>query len=77
MSHLFFYLVGVVCGAVFGWRLAHQTVAEECARLGGFYVGRRTFQCIEIDDARLPWPNTDDIVRGRRADLDAEVKIGN
>ncbi|MCW6569774.1 hypothetical protein [Yersinia ruckeri] len=29
---------------------AHQTVATECQRLGKFYVGKKTYHCIVIED---------------------------
>lgn len=38
-------LVGI--GYMLGWRNAHLTVADECDRLGGFYVGTRVFKCVE------------------------------
>nr|CDS57801.1 hypothetical protein SYMBAF_30158 [Serratia symbiotica] len=31
-----------------GWESAHLEVARECERLGKFYVGNKTFQCILI-----------------------------
>lgn len=30
-----------------GYEVAHRVVAAECDRLGGFFVGDRTFQCME------------------------------
>ncbi|HDM8441823.1 TPA: hypothetical protein RU323_004844 [Yersinia enterocolitica] len=33
-----------------GWESAHQTVATECQRLGKFYVGKKTYHCIVIED---------------------------
>lgn len=33
-----------------GWESAHQTVATECQRLGKFYVGRKTYHCMVIED---------------------------
>lgn len=37
----------VVFGVVLGWLSAHGTIATECRKLGGFYVGDSTFKCIE------------------------------
>lgn len=31
-----------------GWHDAHYTVARECERLGSFYVGKKTFKCVEV-----------------------------
>lgn len=49
---LVFGLAVVLCvlwlGALIGWIYAHATVANECRRLGGFYVGKSTFRCTEI-----------------------------
>lgn len=32
-----------------GWVRAHIVVATECKRLGKFYVGNETFECIKIE----------------------------
>lgn len=29
---------------------AHGMVAEECRRLGGFFVGKEVFKCVEISE---------------------------
>lgn len=39
------YLAGNICG----WRAAHITVAAECERLDGFFVGKKTFKCQLIE----------------------------
>lgn len=36
----------------FGYEVAHSTIAIECERLGSFYVGNKTYKCIEIIDAK-------------------------
>ncbi|MFT0211816.1 hypothetical protein VQ643_04270 [Pseudomonas sp. F1_0610] len=28
-----------------GWFFAHLTVAAECQRLGGFFIGEQTYHC--------------------------------
>lgn len=33
-----------------GWIVAHKTVADECKRLGKFYVGKEVFHCIKAED---------------------------
>lgn len=40
---------GILIGWLGGWLHAHYTVAEECERLGSFYVGERTFTCTKIE----------------------------
>ncbi len=47
---LFALLVGLLIGLFLGWVNAHSTIATECRRLGGFYVDRSTFKCIEIQE---------------------------
>ncbi|WBF79541.1 hypothetical protein BNCALIDO_00152 [Aeromonas phage vB_AdhM_TS9] len=42
--------VGLYVGYNIGWQKAHKTIATECQRLGSFYVGSRTFKCIEIEE---------------------------
>ncbi|MCD6006884.1 hypothetical protein [Halomonas sp. IOP_31] len=43
-----FLLVGIGIGLTWGWIAAHHTVASECERLGGFFVGKKTFQCQQV-----------------------------
>jgi hypothetical protein len=44
------FIIGALLGLFLGWTLAHATVARECRRVGGFYVGKATFKCIEVKD---------------------------
>lgn len=48
MTFLFGLLIGVIFGAWFAWGVAHTVIAEECEKLGGFFVGDRVFKCIEV-----------------------------
>jgi hypothetical protein len=32
-------------GLLIGWASAHETVAKECERLGGFYVNKTVYKC--------------------------------
>ena len=32
-----------------GWITAHKTVADECEKLGSFYVGKKVFRCVLIE----------------------------
>lgn len=44
-------VVGLIwIGWMLGWHHAHLTVADECRKLGGFYVGRSVFKCVETED---------------------------
>lgn len=39
-------MASIACGGWYlGYVMAHSEVARECERLGGFYVGRKTFAC--------------------------------
>ncbi|MEB8591814.1 hypothetical protein P2G80_22120 [Cronobacter sakazakii] len=35
-----------------GWESAHNMVAMECQKNGGFFVGKKTFKCIEVQDGK-------------------------
>lgn len=35
----------VAIGWLFGWLHAHEVIALECERLGGFFVGKKVFEC--------------------------------
>jgi len=48
--------VGVGVGFWLGWRYAHLAVAEECRRMGGFFVDRTIFKCIEIIQPKCHYP---------------------
>lgn len=48
------FLVGVLSflvGVGFGWVMAHEEIASECERLGGFFVGKKGFRCTAITGA--------------------------
>ena len=47
MNYFLLFLIGVFIGIYFGWVVAHYTIAEECRRLGGFFVGKSIFKCVE------------------------------
>ncbi len=51
MNALSWILVGVILGSWIGWNAAHVTVAAECERLGGFFVGKQVFKCVEVKNA--------------------------
>lgn len=51
MSDGFWVLLGIVVGVWLGWNTAHVTVAVECEKLGGFYVGKQVFRCVEVKHA--------------------------
>ena len=40
-------IAGLIFGLFFGWMIAHNTISVECDRLGAFYVGTKTFWCVE------------------------------
>ena len=43
-------IVPFLVGVARGWVSAHGTVAEECKRLGGFFVGKEVFKCVRISE---------------------------
>ena len=49
MESFWAWIASFVCtlsaGAILGWSAAHTDVSQECQRLGGFYVGSKTFEC--------------------------------
>ena len=48
LAHCFVFLVAFLIGRSSGWTSAHYTVATECGRLGGFYVGKDVYMCSRI-----------------------------
>lgn len=43
-------IVSFLIGMARGWVSAHGMVAEECRRLGGFFVGKDVFKCVKISE---------------------------
>lgn len=48
MGYIATALICLWLGYQVGWTDAHTTVAKECDRLGGFYVGKKVYRC-ELD----------------------------
>ena len=46
---LFVVLVAFLVGKSYGWYEAHYTIAQECERLGKFYVGTTVYECKAIE----------------------------
>lgn len=52
MLGMLHFAIGCIAGLLCfyaGWAYAHATIATECKRLGGFFVGPVTFQCHTIE----------------------------
>lgn len=47
-----FQAAGLILAYCIGWVRAHLKVAAECERLGGFYVGSKTFRCTKVEDSK-------------------------
>lgn len=45
MKILFVGLLCLLVGYRAGYEIAHMIIARECERLGGFYVGSKTYKC--------------------------------
>ena len=45
MSDALLIVFGILAGILFGWVFAHETVAADCDRLGGFYAGTKVYEC--------------------------------
>lgn len=43
----------ILLGLAIGWRAAHLTIADECEKLGKFFVGRKVFECTAIKKCQL------------------------
>ncbi len=49
-GYLLALLIGLLAGLMFGWQAAHITVAAECEKLGGFFVGSKVYECKAIGE---------------------------
>lgn len=41
------FILATIVGGIIGWLYAHKTIANECRKLGRFYVGESIFVCKE------------------------------
>ena len=53
-------IAAVLIAYIAGWLRAHRTIAQECKKLGKFYVGKEVFECTKISG-----PETEEEVRAR------------
>ncbi|MBJ8477210.1 hypothetical protein [Acinetobacter bereziniae] len=47
------FLLGFIIAWALCHRYTHIMVASECERLGGFFVGSKTYKCILINDSEI------------------------
>lgn len=45
------FILGFIIAWVLCHRYTHIMIANECERLGGFFVGSKTYKCILISDS--------------------------
>ena len=38
-------VAALLLGITVGWIFAHETVAADCDRVGGFYISSKVFEC--------------------------------
>jgi hypothetical protein len=50
VNSVIWLLIGLLIGKFIGWNSAHHTIAQECRKLGGFFVGKSVFKCTELKD---------------------------
>lgn len=46
------FLLGFIIAWVLCHRYTHIMIAEECEKLGGFFLGSKTFKCVAITDSK-------------------------
>jgi len=43
-------VLAFLAGKWYGWVQAHRVVATECERLGKFFVGKKVYSCVKIEE---------------------------
>ena len=43
-------VLAFLAGKWYGWVDAHHAIAKECERLGKFYVGKKVYSCVKIEE---------------------------
>lgn len=56
MTALFWALAALLLGLILGWASAHNTIANECKKLGRFYVGPDVYECTAIRNTNKGTP---------------------
>lgn len=42
----------IVVAYYLGYAVAHHTIAMECERLGGFFVGEKVYKCVAVENSK-------------------------
>lgn len=42
--------IAIIVAYCLGYTIAHHTVAMECERLGGFFVGKKVYKCVGVEN---------------------------
>lgn len=45
------FIAGMFAGGFIGWVWAHYSIADECEKLGGFFVGKKVYRCTSTPPA--------------------------
>lgn len=44
--------MAIVVAYYLGFAVAHHTIAMECERLGGFFVGKKVYKCVGVENSK-------------------------
>jgi len=45
--------IAIMVAYYLGYAVAHHTIALECERLGGFFVGKKVYKCMVIENDKV------------------------
>jgi len=45
--------IAIMVACYLGYAVAHHTIALECERLGGFFVGKKVYKCMVIENDKV------------------------
>ncbi len=48
-----YFILGFIIAWLWSDSVAHQKVVAECERLGGFFVGSKTYKCYAVIDHKV------------------------
>jgi hypothetical protein len=64
------FILGFIIAWLWSDSVAHNKIAAECERLGGFFVGSKTYKCYAVIDQNIDTSVPPSILEAQRGEKD-------
>ena len=64
------FILGFIIAWLWSDSVAHNKIASECERLGGFFVGSKTYKCYAVIDQNIDTSVPPSILEAQRGEKD-------